>query len=57
MMPYLAFNLVSSPIMEKRDGVAYYDPTTRGGSMLINAGDGYGEPMNVLLFHQRDALA
>jgi hypothetical protein len=49
MMPYLAFNLVSSPIMEKRDGVAYYDPTTRGGSMLINAGDGYGEPMNVII--------
>jgi hypothetical protein len=49
MIPYLAFNLVSSPIMEKRDGVAYYDPTTRGGSMLINAGDGYGEPMNVII--------
>lgn len=58
VMPYLAviFNLVSSPTMDKRSGVDYYDPTGRGGSMLINAGDGYGEPMNVLFFHHRDAL-
>ncbi|KAG2119747.1 uncharacterized protein F5147DRAFT_120786 [Suillus discolor] len=51
VMPYLAviFNLVSSPTMDKRGGVDYYDPTGRGGSMLINAGDGYGEPMNVII--------
>lgn len=28
-------------------GVAYYDPTANGGSMLDNAGDGLGEPLNV----------
>ncbi|KAF8549684.1 hypothetical protein OG21DRAFT_1488339 [Imleria badia] len=30
-------------------GVAYYDPTAGGGSMLDNAGDGYGEPLNVIV--------
>ena len=30
-----------------RRGVAYYDPADNGGSMLTNAGDGYGEPLNV----------
>ncbi|KAG2361333.1 hypothetical protein BDR07DRAFT_1287548 [Suillus spraguei] len=35
--------------MDKWDGVAYYNPTAGGGSMLINAGDGYGEPMNVII--------
>ena len=30
-----------------RQGVAYYNPTAGGGSMLDNAGDGYGEPLNV----------
>lgn len=57
VMPYLALiNLVSSPTMDQQDGVAYYSPTDRGGSMLINAGDGYGEPMNVLFFYHRDTL-
>ena len=27
--------------------VDYYDPTANGGSMLDDAGDGYGEPLNV----------
>lgn len=27
--------------------VAYYDPAAGGGSMLDNAGDGLGEPLNV----------
>lgn len=27
--------------------VAYYNPTLGGGSMLNDAGDGYGEPLNV----------
>jgi hypothetical protein len=56
MMPYLASSLVSPSTIDKRGGVAYYNPITGGGSMLIDAGDGYGEPMNVYLFHHRDAL-
>ncbi|KAG2079061.1 hypothetical protein BDR04DRAFT_1131361 [Suillus decipiens] len=39
---------MTSAAMDKR-GAAYYDPTPGGGSMLINAGDGYGEPMNVII--------
>ncbi|KAG1861600.1 hypothetical protein DFJ58DRAFT_725770 [Suillus subalutaceus] len=35
--------------MDGRGGVAYYNPTAGGGSMLIDAGDGYGEPMNVII--------
>ncbi|KAG1866714.1 hypothetical protein F4604DRAFT_1905013 [Suillus subluteus] len=35
--------------MDRRGGVAYYNPTAGGGSMLIDAGDGYGEPMNVIM--------
>ncbi|KAG1807634.1 uncharacterized protein BJ212DRAFT_1449249 [Suillus subaureus] len=49
MTPYLALILVPSPWMDKRGGVAYYNLTAGGGSMLINAGDGYGEPMNVII--------
>ncbi|EGO00163.1 hypothetical protein SERLA73DRAFT_160150 [Serpula lacrymans var. lacrymans S7.3] len=30
-------------------GVDYYDPNANGGSMLDNAGDGYGEPLNVII--------
>lgn len=39
-------------------GVAYYDPTAGGGSMLDNAGDGYGEPLNVRFraFHRNYLL-
>ncbi|KAG1742906.1 hypothetical protein EDB19DRAFT_1633779 [Suillus lakei] len=48
-MPYITSNLLSSPTMDKRGGVAYYNPTAGGGSMLINAGDGYGEPLNVII--------
>ncbi|KAG2145937.1 uncharacterized protein EDB93DRAFT_1251152 [Suillus bovinus] len=41
---------MSSPTtMVKRGDVAYYNPIDAGGSMLINAGDGYGEPMNVII--------
>lgn len=32
--------------------VAYYNPTLGGGSMLNNAEDGYGEPLNVRPFHR-----
>lgn len=49
MMPYLASSLVSPTTMDKRGGVEYYNPTAGGGSMLIDAGDGYGEPMNVII--------
>ncbi|KAG2032448.1 hypothetical protein BDR03DRAFT_1094899 [Suillus americanus] len=35
--------------MDRRGGVAYYNPTAGGGSMLIDAGNGYGEPMNVII--------
>ncbi|TFK75297.1 hypothetical protein BDN72DRAFT_758012 [Pluteus cervinus] len=30
-------------------GVAFVDPTTNGGSLLDNAGDGFGEPLNVII--------
>lgn len=33
----------------KRAGVAYYSPANGGGSMLDNAGDGLGEPLNVII--------
>ena len=36
---------LGSPLQVR--GVAYYDPTVNGGSMLDNAGDGLGEPLNV----------
>ncbi|KAI6026105.1 hypothetical protein BKA83DRAFT_4238456 [Pisolithus microcarpus] len=29
--------------------VAYYNPSSGGGSMLENAGDGFGEPLNVII--------
>lgn len=31
----------------RRGDVAYYNPANGGGSMLDNAGDGLGEPLNV----------
>jgi hypothetical protein len=43
----LASTLVPSSTMDKQGGIAYFNPTTGGGSMLENAGDGYGEPLNV----------
>ncbi|KAF7321099.1 hypothetical protein HMN09_00197600 [Mycena chlorophos] len=46
-----AFNFFSgnpqTPLATK--GVAFYDPNSNGGSMLDNAGDGYGEPLNVII--------
>ncbi|KAI0964112.1 hypothetical protein AcW1_001009 [Taiwanofungus camphoratus] len=48
----VAAALFASPalagLISKR-AVAYYDPTDNGGSMLDNAGDGYGEPLNVII--------
>jgi len=43
-----AFAGVIANGMQKR-AVAYYDPTANGGSMLDNAGDGLGEPLNVII--------
>ncbi|KAF8550361.1 hypothetical protein OG21DRAFT_1514101 [Imleria badia] len=34
---------------ENVEGVAFYNPTLRGGSMLDNAMNGYGEPLNVII--------
>ncbi|KAH7888786.1 hypothetical protein F5I97DRAFT_1935245 [Phlebopus sp. FC_14] len=30
-------------------GVSYYDPASGGGSMLNDAGNGFGEPLNVII--------
>ncbi|KZT67755.1 hypothetical protein DAEQUDRAFT_712981 [Daedalea quercina L-15889] len=39
---------VSAGPLAKR-AVAYYDPNDNGGSMLTNAGNGLGEPLNVII--------
>jgi len=39
----------SSPEQVALGSVAFYNPSLGGGSMLINAQDGYGEPMNVII--------
>ena len=39
--------VVASHTPRSGSGVAYYDPHDGGGSMLDNAGYGYGEPLNV----------
>lgn len=41
-----AASCASAGSLVKR-AAAYYDPALNGGSMLTNAGDGYGEPLNV----------
>lgn len=41
-----AASCVSAGPLVKR-AAAYYNPADNGGSMLTNAGDGYGEPLNV----------
>ncbi|KZS89035.1 hypothetical protein SISNIDRAFT_475843 [Sistotremastrum niveocremeum HHB9708] len=33
----------------QKKAVAYYSPASGGGSMLDNAGDGFGEPLNVII--------
>ncbi|EIW82997.1 hypothetical protein CONPUDRAFT_88997 [Coniophora puteana RWD-64-598 SS2] len=45
----LSFAIQLSAAIIKRQGVAYYDPNANGGSMLDNAGDGLGEPLNVIV--------
>ncbi|KAI6113215.1 hypothetical protein EDD16DRAFT_1521373 [Pisolithus croceorrhizus] len=43
---YLLHRLTNSP---HTSGVAFYNPSSGGGSMLDNAGDGFGEPLNVII--------
>ncbi|KAI0727973.1 hypothetical protein C8Q72DRAFT_920405 [Fomitopsis betulina] len=43
-----AASCASAGSLVKR-AAAYYDPALNGGSMLTNAGDGYGEPLNVII--------
>ena len=45
-----AASWVSAGPLVKR-AAAYYNPADNGGSMLTNAGDGYGEPLNVRTVH------
>jgi len=45
----LSFAIQLSAAIIKRQGVAYYNPNVNGGSMLDNAGDGLGEPLNVIV--------
>ncbi|TFK53859.1 hypothetical protein OE88DRAFT_1710972 [Heliocybe sulcata] len=42
------FSLASATPLQKR-AAAYYAPSAGGGSELDNAGDGYGEPLNVII--------
>ncbi|KAH9939182.1 hypothetical protein B0H21DRAFT_41100 [Amylocystis lapponica] len=34
---------------QRQQAAAYYNPASGGGSMLDDAGDGYGEPLNVII--------
>ncbi|KAJ7699320.1 hypothetical protein B0H17DRAFT_306915 [Mycena rosella] len=43
----LGFQALSTALTSH--GVAFYDPTQSGGSMLDNAGGGGGEPLNVII--------
>ncbi|KII92326.1 hypothetical protein PLICRDRAFT_37089 [Plicaturopsis crispa FD-325 SS-3] len=36
-------------LSKRNDGVAYFNPTDGGGSLLDNAGSGGGEPLNVII--------
>jgi len=45
----LALSLIAQSTPSKRQGTAYSDPLLNGGSMLDNAGDGLGEPLNVII--------
>lgn len=46
-LTYLASSLLPSPTMGSRGGIAFVNPVIRGGSMMNDAGNGYGEPLNV----------
>lgn len=45
----LAVRLAALFTLGAAQGVQFYNPIPNGGSMLDNAGDGYGEPLNVRL--------
>lgn len=47
----LVFFFGLGPVLHVRCSVAYYSPTAGGGSMLDDAGDGLGEPLNVGFEH------
>ncbi|GBE81240.1 hypothetical protein SCP_0309670 [Sparassis crispa] len=49
LVPALAGAILQSVQMVKKRDAAYYNPTDGGGSMLDNAQDGYGEPLNVIV--------
>ncbi|KAI0958720.1 hypothetical protein AcV7_004453 [Taiwanofungus camphoratus] len=48
---FLARSVLGGLVMnsDMKSAVPYYDPYNGGGSMLDNAGDGYGEPLNVII--------
>ncbi|KAH9935390.1 uncharacterized protein B0H18DRAFT_412184 [Fomitopsis serialis] len=43
----VALRASAGPLTKR--AAAYYNPADNGGSMLTNAGDGYGEPLNVII--------
>lgn len=42
-------SLLALGMAQSAGNIAYYNPTLGGGSMLEDAGYGYGEPLNVRL--------
>ncbi|EKM54345.1 uncharacterized protein PHACADRAFT_162725 [Phanerochaete carnosa HHB-10118-sp] len=45
----LAASLANAGPSQVNADVGFFDPTANGGSWLDNAGDGFGEPMNVVI--------
>ncbi|GJJ14089.1 hypothetical protein Clacol_008346 [Clathrus columnatus] len=49
-LPLVLKTVASSPNLQSRQGaVAFFQPSLNGGSQLDNAGDGFGEPLNVII--------
>ncbi|KAG6335523.1 hypothetical protein ID866_3553 [Astraeus odoratus] len=46
LVSYLFSNVLRGPSVSS---VAFYNPSLAGGSMLVNAGNGLGEPLNVVI--------
>jgi len=44
-----ALSALSLAATIQKRAVPYYNPSANGGSMLDNAGDGFGEPLNVII--------
>ncbi|KAJ4495277.1 hypothetical protein C8R41DRAFT_902408 [Lentinula lateritia] len=60
-LPLFAFVAIlpcALPLVTPRQGVDFFNPTTNGGSMLDDAGNGLGEPLNVIIsgFSSPDVL-